>query len=137
MSPVIRVVGLVHVEDGRLLVVRARHQGAFYLPGGKLEPGETEQEALHREVREELLVGIVDGSVRQLGRYRAPAYGEGPDTVVDMACYFGVLDGSPEPAAEIAELTMVTEGEYAAHPETAPAIRLLLRDLAEAGTVHA
>ncbi|HEX6346093.1 NUDIX domain-containing protein [Umezawaea sp.] len=132
-APVISVVGLVHVRDGRLLVVRSRTKGAFYLPGGKLEPGETPEQALHREVREELGVGLVDVAPHR--RYLEPAYGEGPDTLVDMACYTGELDGRPVPSGEIAELRLVTAAEYAAHPETAPAIVRLLADLVSADLV--
>ena len=131
--PVISVVGLVHVRDGRLLVVRSRTKGAFYLPGGKLEPGETPVQALHREVLEELGVGAVD--VASYQRYLEPAYGEGPDTLVDMACFTGGLDGPPVPSGEIAELRLVTSAEYAGHPETAPAITRLLADLVAADLV--
>jgi 8-oxo-dGTP pyrophosphatase MutT (NUDIX family) len=128
---VITVVGLVHVRDGRLLVVRSRRKRAFYLPGGKLEPGETEQEALRREVDEELGVGLLD--VRPLKRYLAPAYGEGPEALVDMTCFTAELDAPPAASGEIAELAMVTAAEYAAHAETAPAIHEVLRDLVSAG----
>jgi 8-oxo-dGTP pyrophosphatase MutT (NUDIX family) len=130
-APVISVVGLVHVHEGRLLVVRSHHKGAFYLPGGKLEPGETPVQALHREVAEELGVGLRD--VAEHNRYLEPAYGEGPDTLVDMACFTAELTGTPEPSGEIAELRRVTAAEYAAHPETAPAIHRLLDDLVAAG----
>jgi 8-oxo-dGTP pyrophosphatase MutT (NUDIX family) len=130
-APVVTVVGLVHVRQGRLLVVRSRHKAAFYLPGGKLEPGETPTAALHREVAEELGVGLRD--VAELKRYLEPAYGEGPDTLVDMTCFTGRLDGTPEPSGEIAELAMVTAAEYAAHAETAPAIHRLLDDLVASG----
>ena len=45
-------------DDGRLLSGRRsappRLAGRWELPGGKVEPGETEEEALLREVREEL-----------------------------------------------------------------------------------
>jgi 8-oxo-dGTP pyrophosphatase MutT (NUDIX family) len=132
-APVISVVGLVHVRDGRLLVVRSVTKGAFYLPGGKLEAGETPVQALHREVREELGVGLVD--VVSHRRYLEPAYGEGPDTLVDMACFTGDLDGPPVASGEIAELRLVTSAEYAAHPETAPAIVKLLADLVAAELV--
>ena len=38
--------------EGRVLLVRAGN-GRFYLPGGRIEPGETPAEALVREVAEE------------------------------------------------------------------------------------
>ena len=50
------VVGAAIVSDGRLLVARRRKPpaGRWELPGGKTEPGESAEEALVREVREEL-----------------------------------------------------------------------------------
>jgi 8-oxo-dGTP pyrophosphatase MutT (NUDIX family) len=48
----------VVVRNGRLLVIRrSRHvvaPGKYCFPGGGIEPGEGEQEALVREIREEL-----------------------------------------------------------------------------------
>ena len=43
------------VRDGRLLVIHRRKRGESYdaIPGGKLEPGETPEEAAVREVAEE------------------------------------------------------------------------------------
>ncbi|GGM42776.1 hypothetical protein GCM10012275_12140 [Longimycelium tulufanense] len=131
----IRTVGLLHVVHGRLLLVRPRGKAAFYLPGGKLEPGETEPEALRREVREELGVELVNGTVRGHRRYLAPAYGEGDGVLVDLSCYTAELAGEPAPSAEVAELALVTRDEYLAHPETAPAIVELLGDLHTGGLV--
>ncbi|ANZ36256.1 hypothetical protein BBK82_09460 [Lentzea guizhouensis] len=130
----ITVVGLVHVEAGRLLVVRSRNKKAFYLPGGKIEPGETPGEALRREVREEL--GVEADRPEVLQRYVAPAYGEGEGAMVDMTCFTATLHGTPQPTGEIAELTWVTRDEYRAHVETAPAIHEVLADLVEAGHVR-
>ncbi|MFD8230567.1 (deoxy)nucleoside triphosphate pyrophosphohydrolase [Streptomyces sp. NPDC059696] len=52
------VVGAALVEDGRLLAARrsapAELAGRWELPGGKVEPGETADAALARELREEL-----------------------------------------------------------------------------------
>ncbi|MCI2417730.1 NUDIX domain-containing protein [Saccharopolyspora sp. K220] len=131
MSPaaeqLIRAVGLVRFVAGRLLLVRADYQTAFYLPGGKIDPGETEVQALHREVREELGVGLVGADF--LGRYLTDAVGQGDGVQVELACYTGELDGAPQPAAEIAELAWLTRAEYVAHPVTAPAIVALFADL--------
>jgi 8-oxo-dGTP diphosphatase len=51
------VAGLMH-HDGALLICQRRRDGAFPLkwefPGGKIEPGETAEAGLCRELREEL-----------------------------------------------------------------------------------
>jgi 8-oxo-dGTP diphosphatase len=130
----ITVVGLVHVEAGRLLVVRSRNKKAFYLPGGKIEPGETPQDAVRREVREELGVELEHPEV--LKRYVAPAYGEGEGAIVDMTCFTAQLLGTPQPTSEIAELTYVTRDEYREHAETAPAIHDVLADLVASGQLR-
>ncbi len=54
----IRVLAAVLCRDGRYLIARrstaARHGGLWEFPGGKVEPGETDDAALARELREEL-----------------------------------------------------------------------------------
>jgi len=64
-SPAV-VVGAAIVRDGRLLAARRTEPehlaGGWELPGGKVEDGETEPEALVREIREELGVGVVLGA---------------------------------------------------------------------------
>jgi 8-oxo-dGTP diphosphatase len=132
---VITVVGLVHVEAGRLLVVRSRNKKAFYLPGGKIEPGESPADALRREVREELGIELERPVV--LKRYVAPAYGEGEGAMVDMTCFTARLQGTPRPTSEIAELTYVNRDEYRSHVETAPAIHEVLADLVASGQISA
>nr|WP_281290268.1 NUDIX domain-containing protein [Saccharopolyspora dendranthemae] len=56
------VVGTAIVRGGRLLAQQrgypAAHAGRWELPGGRVEPGETEHEAVIRECREELGVDV-------------------------------------------------------------------------------
>lgn len=58
----IRVVAAVLVRDGRVLAARRaahkREGGLWELPGGKVEPGESDADALVRELREELGVEV-------------------------------------------------------------------------------
>jgi 8-oxo-dGTP diphosphatase len=65
MSERIVVVGAALVDDGRLLAARrsapVELAGRWELPGGKVEPGETADAALVRELREELGVDAEAG----------------------------------------------------------------------------
>lgn len=102
---VIRIVAAVIVDEhGRLLVVRKRGTTAFMQPGGKFEPGESPVDALGREVREELGVGVTD--VRELGHHTAVAANE-PGHSVAADLFFVRLDGVPQIAAEIEEMAWI------------------------------
>ena len=65
----LHVVAAAIVRDGRVLCARRpldkRQGGKWELPGGKVEPGESEQDALVREIVEELLCTV--RPVRRLG----------------------------------------------------------------------
>ena len=66
-------VGWIHIEDGRLLNVRSVGRDAFYLRGGKIEPGESLAEALVREVREELSLSLDPATLTEIMIIHAPA----------------------------------------------------------------
>ncbi len=60
----IRVVAAVIRRDDQLLVcqrpVSKRHGGLWEFPGGKCEPGESDHDAIGRELQEEVGVVVVD-----------------------------------------------------------------------------
>jgi 8-oxo-dGTP pyrophosphatase MutT (NUDIX family) len=95
--------GLLHLKDGRILLCRKKYTTSLLiLPGGTLEPGETAEECLRRECREEL--GEVEVSnLHYLGDYESPAAGQDGKTV-KIELYAGELEGTPAAHAEIQDL---------------------------------
>jgi ADP-ribose pyrophosphatase YjhB (NUDIX family) len=77
---------VVHDAAGRLLLIRrghAPHQGLWSLPGGRVEPGESTDVAVEREVHEETGLRVRAGA--PVGRVRIPA-GDVVYDVTDVAC---------------------------------------------------
>jgi 8-oxo-dGTP diphosphatase len=96
--PVVACVGaVVHDGDGRLLLVERGHdphRGRWTLPGGRVEPGESLEQAVVREIREETGLDVRVGAV--VGRVLIPA-GDVQYDVVDFACT--TVDPTAEPVA--------------------------------------
>jgi len=94
--PLVACVGaVVHDAAGRLLLIRrghAPHAGLWSLPGGRVEAGETSEQAVRREVREETGLRVVPG--RMIGRVRIEGAGVVYD-VVDLACVLDPPDQEP------------------------------------------
>lgn len=66
MLPLLVTAAIVQQEDRILLTRRldgTRHAGLWEFPGGKLDPGESPQEGLQRELREELGLDIRVGEI--------------------------------------------------------------------------
>ena len=94
--------GLVALRSGRILLFRKRRGTTLLiLPGGKLEAGETAEDALVRELSEEM-TGAVVSNLRFLGTYQHGAAGE--DAQVRIELFAGDLQGEPAASSEIAEV---------------------------------
>lgn len=85
----IHVVGAIVVRDSLVFAARRRPErsagGLWEFPGGKVEPGEHPEEALRRELTEEL--GI-DVSVGELASRHSTLVGT---VLIDLACYWAIL----------------------------------------------
>ena len=70
----IEVVASIIHQDGKILATQrgyGEYKGLWEFPGGKMEPDETEEQAIVREIREELNVEIeVEKKVCTVWRYK-------------------------------------------------------------------
>lgn len=74
------------------------------IPGGKREGNETGEEALMREVEEELSVKLLSLSIKKYGVFDAQAHGHSEGVILRMTCYTSEYEGELVPASEIEKL---------------------------------
>ena len=97
------------IKDKKVLMARSHGQEVFYTPGGGREEGETSEQALIREVKEELLVDLVTETIKLYGTFSAPAHGRPEGTMVQMTCYTADYVGELQvDDVEIAEFAWFT-----------------------------
>jgi 5,10-methenyltetrahydrofolate synthetase len=127
----VRVVAAIWIRDGRVLAARRgagrAREGAWELPGGKVESGEPDVTALSRELHEELHVAA---TVLSIGVGEVlHAYEDGP---VHLVAYEVSSDDLPRPS-EHEEIRWLSDHELdaldwaPADRPLLPAIRVLLR----------
>ncbi len=89
---VIPCVGAVVTDgQGRLLMIKRGHEpgaGLWSIPGGRIEPGETDAEALVREMREETGLVVEVGSL--IGSVQRPGL---DDAIIDIRDYAATVTG--------------------------------------------
>jgi 8-oxo-dGTP diphosphatase len=88
---------IVYDQAGRLLLIQRGHEpglGLWSLPGGRVEPGETDHQAVRREVAEETGLSVRPG--RLVGTVRRASPGGATYVIADYQCD---LVGSATPIA--------------------------------------
>jgi 8-oxo-dGTP diphosphatase len=98
---------LILVRDRRQLVARTAGKAAFFTPGGKREPGETDPQALCRECQEELTIQLKPDTIQPYGVFQAQAFGKPEGTMVRMTCYTAEFSGTLQPSEEVEELKWI------------------------------
>ncbi len=124
----VRCVGAVIRDDaGRLLLIQRGHEpamGSWSVPGGRVEPGETDSQAVQREIAEETGLLVQVGALT--GRVERPG---GPGVIYEIYDYDAVLvpetalvdPSAPGPgsaADDAADLTWATRAEMDRLPLT-------------------
>ncbi len=153
--PVVGVGGVVISEDRALLIRRGSEplKGQWSIPGGTLEVGETIEEGVRRELREETglevrvheLIEVFERIFPEKPAAHAPSSVLPPPsevTGVDRGpsrplYHFVILDylcemvaGEPRASGDVTEIAFVTETELARYNLTAAATRVLRKAFA-------
>ena len=96
------------IRDRRLLVERSLGKTVFISPGGSIEDGETPQQALVRELKEEFNITVKEADLKPFGTFQAEAAGQ-PGKTVTMEVFMVVAwQGEPTPSSEVEELRWIT-----------------------------
>jgi 8-oxo-dGTP diphosphatase len=102
---------------GRLLLIKRGHEpgaGLWTIPGGRIEPGETDQQAVAREILEETGLRVACG--RLLGEAELPGL---DGAVIDVRDYLAVVTGGNLAAGDdAADAAWVTAADLARLPLT-------------------
>ena len=94
----------IEIKNKAILSTKTYGKDKYFIPGGKREKGESDEEALSREVKEELSVDLNIGSLIFIGAFQAHAHGHPKDTFVKMTCYMAKYIGTLKANSEIEEI---------------------------------
>jgi len=125
------VVAAVIVDQGSVFLARRRYgslAGYWEFPGGKVEAGETPEEALRREIYEELGVQSVVGEYYAESEHRSTRRGGAPVKLVFYRCS---LKGIPQPGDAHDALAWVAIEDllkYTVPPADIPIVRKLMEE---------
>lgn len=130
-TSVIEVSAGLIFRSGKLLITQRHagdHLGGFWeFPGGKREPGETFEQCLTRELREELGVEVSVGEL-----FESVTHDYGDKTVYLKFFLCQLATGEPQPL-DCAALKWVSQEGLAAHAFPAADAQLLRRLAADPG----
>ena len=125
-------IAFIYLKDGNILSTLSKGKDTYYIPGGKREGKETDQETLIRECKEELTIDIKKDTIEYYGTFEAQAHGKAEGILVRMTCYTAEFEGKLQPSSEIQEIKWL---DYSDLHKISPVDKLIFRDLYEKGMI--
>jgi len=130
----INCVGLIALENRKLLLAFSRNKQAWYLPGGKVDPGETNLQAIRREIKEELNLELTPEQLQEYYYIEAPAFGE-VNKLMKQHTYLCQLTAIPQPTAEIEAIRFFSPADYSGEQHQVPGVLAAFRKLQADGLI--
>jgi 8-oxo-dGTP pyrophosphatase MutT (NUDIX family) len=121
--------GLLLIQNRKLLLAFSNNKQCFYLPGGKIDNGETATTALCREIKEELNISLKEDELEYYSHISAPAYGEKNGVIMEQDCFLINKKVTPVAAAEIGAIKYFSVEEYLQEINKAPGAVMILKKL--------
>lgn len=123
-------IAFIYLKDKMILSTLSKGKDTYYLPGGKREVGEKDEETLIRECKEELTIDIKKETIKYYGTFEAQAHGKSEGILVKMTCYIAEFDGKLEPSSEIEEIKWLKFNDF---DKISPVDKLIFEDLHKKG----
>lgn len=125
-------IALIYIKDKKILTTLSKGKDTYYLPGGKREKNEKDEDTLVRECKEELTIDIDVNSIKYYGTFEAQAHGKAEGIIVKMTCYIANFTGKIQPSSEIQEVRWLGYNDL---DLISPVDRLIFKDLFENGLI--
>ena len=97
-------IAFIEIQNGKILSTKSKGKTKYYIPGGKREQGESDEQTLIREILEELSVAIVPDTATYIGTFSAQSDGSKEGILVIMTCYTAKYTGHLKANSEIEEI---------------------------------
>lgn len=120
-------IAFLYLKDGKILSTLSKGKDTYYIPGGKREGNETDEETLIRECKEELTIDIKKDTIKYYGTFEAQAHGENEGVIVKMTCYIADFDGNLIPNSEIEEIKWLDYSNL--NVAISPVDKIIFKDL--------
>ena len=122
-------IAFIYLKDGKILSTLSKGKDTYYIPGGKREGNETDEETLIRECKEELDIDIKRDTIKYYGTFEAQAHGKVEGILVKMTCYIAEFKGELKASSEIQEMKWLDYSKL--DVKISPVDELIFKDLFE------
>ena len=120
-------IAFLYLKNGKILSSLSKGKDTYYIPGGKRENNETDEETLIRECKEELSIDIKSDTLKYYGTFKAQAHGKAEGVIVKMTCYMADFEGKLKANSEIQELKWLDYSNL--NVKISPVDQLIFEDL--------
>lgn len=120
-------IAFIYLNDGKILSTLSKGKDTYYIPGGKREGSESDEETLIRECKEELTIDILKDTIKYYGTFEAQAHGKAEGVLVKMTCYTAEFSGDLKPDSEIEEIKWLDYSNL--NVKISPVDEIIFRDL--------